>query len=148
MPSHYYFDQIYQNWSISSQSVRILQQYDPQEIIKRRRENYLQLYRLIKDIPGCEPLYDKLADSECPLYFPMIVSERSYWVKCLKEFGIIAFSSWMGYHRAMSWVKFPEAKFLKDNLLQLPIHQDLDSRHMQFIADKMKYLAKHVINKL
>jgi dTDP-4-amino-4,6-dideoxygalactose transaminase len=147
MPSRYYFDQIYKNWSISSQTVKILQQWDPQEITKRRRQNYLQLCRLIKDIPGCVPLFDELADSECPLYFPAIVPRRSYWVQCLNALGIPAFSSWMGYHRAMSWVNFPEAKFLKDHLLQLPIHQDLDSRHMQFIADKVDYLTKHVIKK-
>jgi dTDP-4-amino-4,6-dideoxygalactose transaminase len=148
MPNHYYFDPVYKSWSISSQAVKILQQWDPQEITERRRQNYLQLYRLIKDVPGCEPLYDELADSECPLYFPAIVSRRSSWVKCLNAFGIPAFSSWMGYHRGMSWVNFPEAKYLKDHLLQLPIHQDLDFRHMQFIGAKMKYLTKHVIKKV
>jgi dTDP-4-amino-4,6-dideoxygalactose transaminase len=144
MPCRYYFDPIYKNWSISSQTVGILQQWDPQEVTERRRDNYLQLYRMIKNVPGCEPLYDELADSECPLYFPLIVSRRSYWVKCLNRFGITAFSSWMGYHRAMSWVNFPEARFLKDHLLQLPIHQNLDLRHMQFIADKMKYLVQRI----
>ena len=148
MPNHYYFNPIYQNWSISPQSVKILQQYDPQNIINRRRQNYLLLYRLIKDVPGCEPLYNNLADFECPLYFPIIVSNRSHWEKCLNEFGITAFSSWMGYHRAMSWTSFPEAKFLKDHLLQLPIHEDLDSRHMQFIADKMMDLAKRIVKKI
>jgi dTDP-4-amino-4,6-dideoxygalactose transaminase len=47
--------------------------------------------------------------------------------------GIAAIAWWAGYHRELRWEEFTEARFLKDRLLVLPIHQDLDQLHMRFI---------------
>jgi len=52
--------------------------------------------------------------------------------------GIVAIRWWFKYHREIFWKDYPEARFLKDNLMVLPIHQRLTIEHMEFISEVFK----------
>ncbi|NLG41958.1 MAG: hypothetical protein GX547_01830 [Phycisphaerae bacterium] len=41
---------------------------------------------------------------------------------------------WAGYHPAFAWDEFPEAAFLKDHVLALPVHQQLCPTDIDAIA--------------
>ena len=56
--------------------------------------------------------------------------------------GIAAIAWWAGYHRALCWEEFTEARFLKDRVIVLPIHQGLDQLHIQYIEMCVRDIAK------
>ncbi|MBM2834036.1 MAG: aminotransferase, syn family [Candidatus Brocadiaceae bacterium] len=134
MPSSYYFEPAIKDLSISSASISLLNKANPLDIIKRRRQNYLQLLDAIRDIEGVEPLHNELQPGVCPMGFPLLVKGRGVLTRILNRLGIDAFAFWKGYHQGFSWDEFPESRYLKDNLLVLPIHQALGPVHVQFIA--------------
>jgi hypothetical protein len=44
---------------------------------------------------------------------------------------------WAGYHPDLPWDEYPDTCFLKDNLLTLPVHQQLNREDILFIADRL-----------
>lgn len=135
MPSSYYFNGSESRWAASRMTLGILARIQPHEIIERRRRNYVQLHDMLCDVPGARPLMGALPPDICPLAMPMLVRNRARVWGQLQEEGIGAGKWWAGYHRELAWDKFPEACFLKDNVLTLPIHQDLGSGHIKRIGE-------------
>lgn len=106
-----------------------------QEIVRRRRANYLLLAGALDGVPGVEPLYHGLPTGVCPLSFPLLVPSRDRCARALRARGIAALPWWAGYHReAFDWPQFQDACWLKDNMLTLPVYQGLDDRHLDYIA--------------
>lgn len=134
MPADYYFDERIQSWSISNISAGILRRTDPEKVVDQRRNNYLFLLERIREVPGVKPLFNDLPDGVCPLGLMVLVSPRSAVAKALNQFGIAACPWWEGYHRKCDWSDFPEARFLKDHVLYLPIDQSLSEMHVESIA--------------
>jgi len=141
MPESNYFDEGKIGWTISRLSRRILAGTHPAEIVATRRHNYRLLQDAFFGLPSIRPLYDDLPDHVCPLSFPLFIDDRSRWAQALEERGIQV-GGWPSYHRGFDWRDFPEARHLKDDLLTLPVHQDLDGRHMGHIAQSVKAIAE------
>jgi dTDP-4-amino-4,6-dideoxygalactose transaminase len=96
----------------------------------------VRLARALDGIPGVELLYPELPDGICPLSLPLIVANRDARVATLLAKGIPALPWWAGFHRnGIDWSQFPDACYLKHNLLTLPVHQDLDDRHSDYLAE-------------
>jgi hypothetical protein len=133
IPDSYYFDDKTADWTASRITKRTLSRVIADDIISRRRSNYLYLHNSLQDVEGVHLLFQTLPPWVCPLVFPLVVSDRRRWVAELHMRGIAAIAWWAGYHRELRWEEFTEARFLKDRLLVLPIHQDLDQLHMRFI---------------
>ena len=72
--------------------------------------------------------------------FPFVVEDRSYWYSQLETRGILV-QGWPGYYPGFDWDAYPEACYLKDTLLTLPVHQDLTLAHMEYIAGCVRELA-------
>lgn len=140
MPGEYYFDESFRNVGIPRLSLGLLGVIDPNRVAQQRRENYLQLEKVVKLLPDLVPLFDNLQEGVCPLVFPVIVKDRSAWVGALSRLGIGVYAWWEGYHRKCSWDEFPEARYLKDHLLCLPVNQALGKHHMTFIGEALTTL--------
>ena len=138
----YYFDVQKIDWSMSRLSMGILNTANSFKIIDKRRRNFQYLYNSLVNTPNLHPLFDDLPNNVCPLWFPALVKDRSRWCKALDAHGIIVPEWWAGYHRGFDWGEFPEARMLKNNLLTLPIHQDLDIYHMEYIAECVKFIGR------
>ena len=138
----YYFDVQKIDWSISRLSMGILNTSNSYKIIDKRRRNYQYLHNSLVDTPNLQPLFDDLPNNICPLWFPALVKDRSRWCKALDAHGILVPEWWAGYHRGFDWEEFPEARMLKNNLLTLPIHQDLDIYHMEYIAEYVRLIGR------
>jgi len=136
-----YFDEQKIDWSISRISKGVLSTTDPNKIIEKRRRNYQYLHNALFNIPTFNPLFDVLPDNVCPLSFPFFVKDRNRWYKALSDKGILVLG-WPGYYPGFNWDEFPEACNLKDNLLTLPVHQNLDIYHMEYIVSCIKSLAE------
>lgn len=107
---------------------------DPKEIVDKRRHNYVQLLTLLRDKQNVTVLHTSLPDGVCPLGLPILVRDRDDLFKRLYWSGIVAAAFWRGFHRSLTWDQFPEACFLKDHLLLLPVHQALDEKDVANIA--------------
>lgn len=141
MPADYYFQPNTAAWGVTRLGRGLLMGVEPDRIVRARRRNYLQLYSLLEGVPGIEFLYDDLPPGVSPLGFPVLVSDRTGWVEELISRGIAAIPWWAGYHRSLDWSPFPEAAYLKDHLVVLPIHQDLGARHIEYIAECVRRLS-------
>lgn len=144
MASHY-FDEKKLKFSISRLSERIISKTNNYKIVETRRRNYQHLYEAIINIGAIRPLFDNLPKNVCPLSFPVLVKDRTHWYNELYSHGILTYEWWAGYHQGFDWSEFPEARNLKNNLLTLPVHQNLNINHMDYIATCVRYIAKKVI---
>jgi dTDP-4-amino-4,6-dideoxygalactose transaminase len=142
MPTSYYYDEQLNDTAISAITKRMLATFDIPLIIKRRRDNFSMFQNLLSGVRGIDPLYARLPEGVCPLYFPVIVKRRNQLCEKLNELSITAMAWWSGYHRVLSWDAYPEACFLKDNLLVLPVHHQLNEKHIRFISRALVELIR------
>ena len=141
MPKSNYFDKQKIDWPISRMSKGILYRLNSKIIFEIRRRNYQYLKESLINIAAIRLLYKDLPDGVCPLSFPILVKDRNRWCQALEDCGILV-GGWPSYHRRFSWAEFPEAQNLKDNLLTLPIHQDLGLHQMEYIARCVKLIGR------
>lgn len=134
MPNSYYFDPLLADRDISYLSKRLLERIDYKKIFEKRRKNYLLLLSIIQKSLYARPLYNELHEGVCPLVLPVIIKNRDEVCRALNKKFIHAIPWWSGYHSELTWDQFEEAQFLKDNLLALPIHQDLNDEDIHFVG--------------
>ena len=142
IPASYYFNPATTNWNMSRVTQGLLRYVQPEEIVKRRRHNYLRLLDVIRGLPGIQPVFEDLPAGVCPLGLPVLVQRRRTWVRQLSARHIDVYAWWSGYHTDIDWDAFPEACRLKDQVLLLPIHQQLDDRHVDYIGREVAALAR------
>jgi dTDP-4-amino-4,6-dideoxygalactose transaminase len=144
MPASYYFDSAMQDRGISALSRRVLERTDLSQVIRRRRHNFSLLSRLVEGEPGLTPLFKNLPDGVCPLSFPVLVPGARDLARRLRAASIPAIAWWAGYHRAeFNWQEFPEARQLKDNVLALPVHHQMDEGSVRFVAARFLEARRH-----
>jgi dTDP-4-amino-4,6-dideoxygalactose transaminase len=123
--------------TMSSWTKRMLGAYQPDKIRKARRENYTLLACLLRGLRSVTILFPDLEEGVCPLNLPILVENRDRLHIELYKRGIDAGAYWKGYHSAFPLHEYPEAQYLKNHVLALPIHQELDERHVRYIADTL-----------
>lgn len=107
---------------------------------EKRRSNYLHLVELINDIPGIEIMYPELSEGITPHNLPIIVKEghrESLYFKLIgRGIPVIAL-----YYRMIDPIKkgnYGDALYLSENILNLPIHQDIEAEDLEIIARELK----------
>lgn len=117
--------------AMSRISARLLDRMDFHTVRCRRVDNYRLLdAQLDANVARAFP---SLPDRVCPLFFPILVSDKQAAARALQRRGIDALEFWnesMESGREMS----AGARFLRKHVLELPIHQDLTPRHIAYIA--------------
>ena len=123
------------DFPMSRLSKHLLPHFPVQNIAAKRRANYDGLLKRILKLERVQPLFEQLAPGVVPWVLPVTVGERSDAHTQLRALGIPAVT-WGGVRDPrISRMEFPEADFLYDCLVFLPIHQDLDTAHLDLIAD-------------
>lgn len=136
MPESYYYKPELDNRRMSFLSKRMLDRIDYSQVVEKRRKNYQRLLSMFSDNPKVMPMFRALPPGVCPLVFPVIVQDREKICTELNKQHIHAIPWWAGYHRDLSWNGFEDARFLKDHVLALPIHQDLTEDEVNFIGNR------------
>jgi dTDP-4-amino-4,6-dideoxygalactose transaminase len=135
-PNQYYYEFL-NNRHISAVSDFLLAgAFDVDNIITRHRRNFNLLQSLLINC-GVETLFKDLPEGVCPLYFPIIVRNRDHIQRELYKRNIYTGAWWKGYYENLDWNSYPEACFLKDNVLTLPVHHDLDDKGIKYIAENL-----------
>jgi perosamine synthetase len=127
------FDPATVNLRMTTISRRILQNSDISTVMTRRRDNYNRLSDGVGTMTGIAPLFPILHEEICPWIFPMVVYGIKDLQAILRAKGIPV-TSWSGVvHEALPLESFPSARFLYENLLFLPVHQNLETEDIQTI---------------
>lgn len=138
MPGSYYYDKGIEKLIPSRISRHVLDHSNAEVLVSRRRENYMELYDAVKESGVFKPLYDELPEGVCPLCLPVIIEDRQEAGARLNEMGVSAVQWWSGFHKAFDWTEFVEAKYLKEHLLVIPVHQQLTKRNIEYISSLLK----------
>jgi dTDP-4-amino-4,6-dideoxygalactose transaminase len=129
------------NIGISPWSSRLLHRFDYDAIPRKRREHFLFLHQ---KLAGRATLLEKdLAEGVCPLFFPLLVPDKRAAAEALWRRGIGAVEFWNQGDPEASREAFPQVQFLRDHLLELPIHQDLTLAHLEYMARQVLDLKLH-----
>jgi len=129
------FDPAHVNVAMSPLSAGLLKRFDYEEIRKRRRDNFL-LVQL--ELDGRVPLLRKeLGKGTCPLYFPILVQDKHSAARALWQRGIEAVEFWNYGDPEAKKEAFPDAQFLRDHVLELPIHQGVSPSQVSYVAQRV-----------
>jgi len=128
--------------AMSPVSERLLERLDFEDIRRRRVENYRQLLGQLH--PDVIPVFHELPAGTCPLFFPIIVPNKAAAATALRNGGVDALEFWndaIGSGDEMS----PNARFFRQHVLELPIHQDLSPRHIAHVARQVSSLNLRMV---
>jgi len=105
------------------------------KIIDVRRRNYLRLIEKLRNKLNDNIIFPKLDEGVCPLCFPLLVKQRDAIVLKMIESGVEPFVFGRQLHPRVKENIFPEAKYLSDNILGLPVHQQLSAKDIETISE-------------
>ncbi|MFT5635029.1 MAG: dTDP-4-amino-4,6-dideoxygalactose transaminase [Cognaticolwellia sp.] len=113
---------------------------DYESIKNKRRKNYKALSEKINHLKGISLLYPELPNSTVPHNLPFIVKnnlrEKLYFNLIKREIPVVAL-----YYRMISAIvkiDFPNAYTVSENILNLPIHQDISDKDICQMAEALK----------
>jgi dTDP-4-amino-4,6-dideoxygalactose transaminase len=125
--------------AMSAISTHLLGRFDFEAI---RQQRALNFERLAARLEGhASTLRHELRDGVCPLFFPLLVPDKPAAAQALRERGIQALEFWNEGTGAPECGTSPTARYLRAHVLGLPVHQDLTSRHMAYIAHHVTELG-------
>ena len=134
---------------ISSFSKHIFDHYDSEKVSLARRENFIYYLKAITQCPAIRPLFHNLPPGVVPFSFPVLVRNRDQLVEEMKNEGV-----WLnrGFPESggsesgdlLFGKLLPGTEFLARHLLELPVHQDLDSNHLEKIMELLGALVQDV----
>jgi perosamine synthetase len=137
MPADYYFDPALKDAGISRVTARAMGSFNVAGTISVRRANYQQYQVALAGLPGITQLYPDLPDDACPLNMPVLVENRDALCAALTAQGIGATPWWAGFHQGIDVSGFPDAAYLKNHLLALPLHQTMGTAHVAHVVDRL-----------
>jgi dTDP-4-amino-4,6-dideoxygalactose transaminase len=117
----------------------LLARFDYDAIRDRRRTNYLHMQqRLAGNAPM---LCHTLDDAVCPLFFPILVQRKHESAEALRARGIQAVELWNYGDPEVPRAASADAQFLRDHVLELPIHQGISDDQVDYIAGEVLRLG-------
>jgi perosamine synthetase len=132
------FDLRLVNYPMSHLSRLVLQHSNASEIAAKRRENYAFLQDELSRIEGLRFLIPSLPSGVCPWVFPLFFERIPEACQALRELGIPA-TTWEGVRPLeLALDFFPDAEYLYNNLVFLPIHQNLKVEDLKKIVEATK----------
>jgi hypothetical protein len=110
------------------------------EVVRIRRENYEHLRSLLD--PSVRTLYGALPEGVCPLSLPILARDKERVHEALLHDGVGNVNFWSRWRPEVPRERFPEVDFLRRHVLEIPVHQALRARHMEFIAERVSARAR------
>jgi perosamine synthetase len=118
--------------AMSNWSERLLDRLDYAAIVRQRRRNFSLLAELLA-ASGIGP-WRELEPGVCPLFFPLLVTDKPEASHRLRTGGVIATELWNEGDPVSTALEGPGARFLRRHLLELPIHQDVKEAQIRCMA--------------
>jgi perosamine synthetase len=129
------FDPSLIRWSMSRLSRWVKAHSDIPAIVRARRDHYQYLHDRLMKIPGISLLHSYLPDGACPWILPLVFDGITDAHLTLRKLGIPAVT-WGGVRPAsLRNEDHPDADFLYDNLVFLPVHQSLTKSDLDVMVE-------------
>jgi len=136
------FDPEMVNFPMSRLSRMILAHSDIPAVVAKRWSHYLHLQERLGRIDGLNLLFTPLPAGVCPWVFPIFFEDVPDAHIALREIGIPAVT-WGGVrYPGISKALFPQAHFLYENLVFLPLHQNLEEQDLELIAAAVRSVCQ------
>jgi perosamine synthetase len=137
LPSRFYgysMDMNEVNWTISRLTIAHLRKIAShgrmKYVIGKRQDNFRLLLGKVKRSDTAVPFFDSLPEGVCPSYFPVLVKDRDEMHEFLLKKGIFCLKTWPVFYPNLPWSEFPDAVFLKKNIISLPVHHHLPEKDL------------------
>ncbi len=127
------FDAQYVSLGPSGITEKLIDSIDAHGIVVNRRRNYQHLLEGTKHIKNIKLLFNNLPVGVCPLFFPIRVNQRDLMQQYLSDHGIETFIFGKKLHNLLPKEQCPVAWAYSDELLCLPIHQDMNPGNIEYI---------------
>lgn len=133
------FDLASANLGMSALCRRLLELLDYGEIRRRRRENFRLLGEKLADYTTM--VRTDLPDGICPLFLPILVEDKPAAARALEQRGISAVEFWNSGDPVVTGSGHSDAQFLRDHVLELPIHQGVRVAQIEYMAEQVAKLG-------
>lgn len=125
--------------AMSGVSAALLRRLDFDDIRRRRAENFRQLAERLDG--SVTKVHADVTDGLCPLFFPILVPDKPRTAGALRQRGIDVLEFWnAGAVDAREGEPSANTRFLHAHVLALPVHQDLTSRQIDYLARQVSSL--------
>jgi dTDP-4-amino-4,6-dideoxygalactose transaminase len=124
--------------AMSPLSERLIERLDLADIRRRRVEHYRMLAQQLDDT--VVPVFPRIDDGVCPLFFPILVRDKHEAAVALQQRGVDALEFWNDSVEPGGRDMSADARFLRQHVLELPIHQDLTPEHVAYVARQVSSL--------
>ncbi len=114
----------------------ISENLDYEEIVERRRRNWFLLLARLRDV--VPPIQSELPPGACPLFYPLLCRDKADTAAKLAARGVETVDFWREGHPACRIEDFPETFALRQRVLEVPLHQDLDPDDMSYLASAVE----------
>src|SRR5437899_613179 len=135
------FDLASVDLAMATLSTRLLRRFDGDAIQQTRRANFELLQRRLRGRAAL--VFEALDGGICPLFFPLLVPDKHGAAQALWRRGIGAVEFWNHGDPEARGGGFEDAQFLRDHVLELPIHQDVGTAQVEYMADQVLRLQLH-----
>jgi len=129
-------------WDIDAWSRGLLPTFNYADIAARRRDHFNRLHAAFQEHWPQALLLPSASASVCPLSFAFVAKDRPRLLERLNARGVPALDWWSQYHPAIRWERFPCERELKDRVVALPVHQDLDATAVTTMVATLGEAAK------
>jgi dTDP-4-amino-4,6-dideoxygalactose transaminase len=130
------------NQPISRLSRWTLAHSDVPAVIEKRRRNYLYLQRELGRLDGVSLPFPELPTGVCPWIFPLLFDEITNAHLALRQRGVPAVT-WQGVRQpGICKTAYPDADFLYDSLVFLPVHQNLPEGALRAVVEAVKAVRR------
>jgi dTDP-4-amino-4,6-dideoxygalactose transaminase len=123
-------------------SRRLLRAASAAHVVGRRRRNFARLLDACRDLSWAQPIFQDLPDGVCPLGLPLVAEDRDRWRDALLRHGVNVRTYWEQLPPAVDPARFPDAAWLRDRILVLPVHQGLPSHGVEWLARLLPSLSE------
>ncbi|MGE3272013.1 MAG: DegT/DnrJ/EryC1/StrS family aminotransferase [Chloroflexota bacterium] len=118
----------------SSVAWRLYQAARAAHIVGRRRRHYARLLDVCRTLTWARPIFDNLPEGVCPLGLPLVAEDRNHWRDVLLGRGVNVRTYWEQLPPGVDPARFPDAAWLRDRILVLPVHQGLTNEGVEWLA--------------
>lgn len=133
------FDTKRANWGMAGISHYLARRISPEKIRANRRRNF---QFMLEHIPEKYHLFSELPEGAAPWFLPVKLGNREEVFRELTQRGVDCARFWRQSHPDIPAERFPAVRELRDTVLELPIHQDLNEKHLSFICHQFNQIVK------
>jgi hypothetical protein len=127
------FDTTKADWTISKISQFFRKRANYSQIIETRKQNYVYMHN---HLPQEFHLFQELPEGVVPWFFPVLIKDREKVFIYLQNKGVDCARFWRISHPDIPIKQFPEVQFLRETVLELPIHQSLGETHLKYVVEQ------------